>query len=361
MREDKRLNEIIRIKKHTNNFVIMDKTFLADERLSFKAKGILAYLLSKPDDWKVIVGDLVKQSKDGKTAVYAGLKELREYGYYTKVPVRNEDGTRIVRWESVVYEVPCDVKEQETEDTEETSCDDLAAESMKSNVQQETVTQENEKTKSNTTSDQERTKKVSRFIGKTKKAKTISNSVQKVQQNEETSAPSLLPSFQEVENQDIGNQFIENWERNKNYTNNINNTNNDSNLVKSSQTKTDGQSVFEQTLSVIHDNIAYEDLKEACSEKDMKLVDDFVTIMADALLSKSDTVRVGKEEKPRELVKSSLMKLDFFDIQDVLCRFKSYGEKIIKKQAFILSMLYRQPIEKNIWLTNQLYVDFGYM
>ncbi len=341
MREDKRLNEIIRIKKHTNNFVIMDKTFLEDDRLSFKAKGILAYLLSKPDDWKVIVGDLVKQSKDGKTAIYAGLKELKECGYYTKVPVRNEEGTRIVRWESVVYEVPCDVQEQEAEDTE-----------FELQEEEKEQDQDNKKAK---------VQKEENLPQENKRIQKESNSSQENENIEGKSAFFLLPDFQEIENQDIENQFIENWERNNNYINNINNTNNESSLVKSSQTKTDRESVLEKTLSIIHNNIAYDDLKEAYSEKDMKLVDDFVTIMADALLSKSDTVRVGKEEKPRELVKSSLMKLDFFDMQDVLCRFKSYGEKIIKKQAFILSMLYRQPIEKNIWLTNQLHVDFGYM
>ena len=46
--EDKRLDEVIRVRKRPNNFVMIDKTFLEDDRLSFKAKGILAYLLSKP-------------------------------------------------------------------------------------------------------------------------------------------------------------------------------------------------------------------------------------------------------------------------------------------------------------------------
>lgn len=76
MSEDKKLNEVIRVKKRPSNFVMMDKTFLEDDRLSYKAKGLLAYLLSKPDDWKVIVGNLVNSSKDGKASVYAGLKEL---------------------------------------------------------------------------------------------------------------------------------------------------------------------------------------------------------------------------------------------------------------------------------------------
>lgn len=50
MSEEKRLDEIIRVRRCPNNFVMMDKTFLEDTRLSFKAKGILAYLLNKPDN-----------------------------------------------------------------------------------------------------------------------------------------------------------------------------------------------------------------------------------------------------------------------------------------------------------------------
>lgn len=53
----------------------------------------------------MIVGNLVNSSKDGKASVYAGLKELKECGYYEKVPVRNEQGTRIIRWESTVYSI----------------------------------------------------------------------------------------------------------------------------------------------------------------------------------------------------------------------------------------------------------------
>jgi hypothetical protein len=108
---DNRQNEIIRIQKKQSNFVILDKGFIEDERLSWKAKGILTYLLSKPDNWKVIVGDLVKQSTDGERAVYSGLNELKKYGYYRKYPVR--EGQRIVRWESVIYECPGDYQQEE--------------------------------------------------------------------------------------------------------------------------------------------------------------------------------------------------------------------------------------------------------
>ena len=65
----------------SKDFSVICNTFLKDERLSWKAKGILAYLLSKPDDWQIKVVDLIKRSKDGREKVYAGIKELLNAGY----------------------------------------------------------------------------------------------------------------------------------------------------------------------------------------------------------------------------------------------------------------------------------------
>ena len=105
MAEDKRRGEIIRIQKKRNSFFMLDKGFLEDTRLSYKAKGILAYLLCKPDNWRVVVSDIVKRSKDGEDSVYAGLKELKTLGYYVKEPIRNDKGV-ITQWDSVIYEDP---------------------------------------------------------------------------------------------------------------------------------------------------------------------------------------------------------------------------------------------------------------
>lgn len=99
-------NQTIRVVRHTGNYVVLDKGFLVNPELSFKAKGILAYLLSKPDGWKVIVRDLVAHSKEGKAAIYAGLKELSLHGHYKNVPVRDESGRRISHWEGVISEMP---------------------------------------------------------------------------------------------------------------------------------------------------------------------------------------------------------------------------------------------------------------
>ncbi|UZM97330.1 hypothetical protein OL548_19285 [Lysinibacillus sp. MHQ-1] len=41
---------IYRVVKN-DNFVVLDKGFLNNDQLSWKAKGLLAYMLSLPDDW----------------------------------------------------------------------------------------------------------------------------------------------------------------------------------------------------------------------------------------------------------------------------------------------------------------------
>lgn len=62
-------------------FARISKKLLADKNLSWKAKGILCYLLGKPPQWKVRVSDLVNQSPEGERAVRSGLNELRDAGY----------------------------------------------------------------------------------------------------------------------------------------------------------------------------------------------------------------------------------------------------------------------------------------
>jgi hypothetical protein len=73
-------------------FARIPKYLLDDERLSWKAKGILCYLCGKPDGWKVRVTDVVNNGTDGKAAVRAALNELREFGYAQYVQPRAKAG-----------------------------------------------------------------------------------------------------------------------------------------------------------------------------------------------------------------------------------------------------------------------------
>jgi|SRR5690606_6156707 len=76
-----------------------------DSRLSFKAKGILTYLLSRPDDWQVYEVEIIKHAKDGRDSVRSGIKELIDCGYIERTERRNEKG-QFKGYEYEVYEVP---------------------------------------------------------------------------------------------------------------------------------------------------------------------------------------------------------------------------------------------------------------
>jgi hypothetical protein len=72
---------IFKIERRKNPFLMMDKQILEIPEMSWKAKGLLAYLLSRPDDWKIYLRDLINRSSDGKSAVQTALKELRKFGF----------------------------------------------------------------------------------------------------------------------------------------------------------------------------------------------------------------------------------------------------------------------------------------
>ena len=84
---------------------MIDKRSISNNKLSWKAKGILAYVLSMPDDWVFYVSELEKHSIDGETALRSGLKELEEAGYITKKQTRAKDG-KISGYEWIIHELP---------------------------------------------------------------------------------------------------------------------------------------------------------------------------------------------------------------------------------------------------------------
>jgi hypothetical protein len=77
---------------------------LEDARLSFRARGLLAWLLSKPDGWTVNSESIVDSGAEGRDAIRTALNELEKVGYLLRENVRNDKG----QWISVstIYESP---------------------------------------------------------------------------------------------------------------------------------------------------------------------------------------------------------------------------------------------------------------
>lgn len=80
---------IFRVEKK-DNYVVLDKGFLKDKRLSWQAKGLLAYMLSMPNDWVFRIDDLKNRSTNGRDSTKNIIKELQEHGYIIKEQTREQ-------------------------------------------------------------------------------------------------------------------------------------------------------------------------------------------------------------------------------------------------------------------------------
>lgn len=69
-----------RVNKNVN-YTVMSNHHLQDKRLSLKAKGLLSYMLSLPDDWDYSLKGLTVGCKDGLDSVRTAVLELEEHGY----------------------------------------------------------------------------------------------------------------------------------------------------------------------------------------------------------------------------------------------------------------------------------------
>ena len=64
-----------------------------DPGLSWKAKGLLAYIAGHSVNYELTVAQIIAEGTDGKDSVLAGIAELVTAGYLTRVRTRNTDGS----------------------------------------------------------------------------------------------------------------------------------------------------------------------------------------------------------------------------------------------------------------------------
>ena len=85
-------------------FTVLRRELIDDSRLSFRALGVLTYILDKPDDWHVDADQIARTHQEGRDAIRTALAELEEAGYLSRTKYRAADGTW--RADSTVYDVP---------------------------------------------------------------------------------------------------------------------------------------------------------------------------------------------------------------------------------------------------------------
>lgn len=100
---------VFKIEK-TNNYTVMSNYHLRDKKLSLKAKGLLSFMLSLPDDWDYSLNGLVSVSKESKKAIRSILNELKENGYLVMEQTRGKKGQ--YKYNYIIYEVPQEIEKQ---------------------------------------------------------------------------------------------------------------------------------------------------------------------------------------------------------------------------------------------------------
>lgn len=93
----------VRIIKN-KNYSVMSNYHLHDKKLSYKAKGLLSFMLSLPDDWKYTIKGISKLSKESERTVRTILKELELNNYLVINKSQNAQGRFV--YEYFVYEKP---------------------------------------------------------------------------------------------------------------------------------------------------------------------------------------------------------------------------------------------------------------
>lgn len=82
-----------KITRHKNeNYSIISNIFLRDTNISLKAKGLLAIIMSLPEDWDFSISGISTLLPEGKTSIYSAINELKKFGYCTMESVRDDKG-----------------------------------------------------------------------------------------------------------------------------------------------------------------------------------------------------------------------------------------------------------------------------
>ena len=103
----------------TKNFTIMSNRHLQNKNLSLKAKGLLSYMLSLPNDWDYSLAGLVANSKESKTSIRNTLNELKENHYLSITKLYpNQTESKKIEYVYNIFEEPHlepDIQKQDTE------------------------------------------------------------------------------------------------------------------------------------------------------------------------------------------------------------------------------------------------------
>jgi len=271
---------VFRVEK-TRDFTIMSNHHLRNKALSLKAKGLQSLMLSLPESWDFTTKGLAYICKDGIDSITSALSELEKHGYLTRRRLRDERG-RLTDIEYTIHEQPV---EQENRDT-------------------------------------------TPFPPKRENPRLDNPRQEKPVLGEPEQDSPILENPAQL-------NIYDNKPTDKSST--------DSSSIHQSirPPPYDGQTDrTDDYRSYIMENIAYDTL---CERYGRERVDEIVEVLLDAVCTAKPYLRVDGEDKPAEVVKSRLLKLDSSHIEYCFERLDGNTTKIRNIKSYLLTTLYNAP------------------
>ncbi len=291
--------------KKEKDFVQIPNSILTSPDISLKAKGILALMLSLPDNWKFSIEGIASKCKESRECISNAIKELESAGYVKRTMMHGDDG-KITGMEYEIFEEPYTVVEAE-EHNEEKPCEDKPCETNPSAEKPFTEEPSEEKTLTDKPS---------------------------------TENPSMDLPVKEKPSEE--NPWVNNTKINKKENNNILFNNIQSNPISSKNKISFNMSEIELTRFTVEENIDYDILvKQFPNRKAM--IDEIVSLIVEVLCSKRETITIASDTHPIEQVKKRFESIDSGHIEYILECLDKNTSDIRNIKQYLLSVIFNAP------------------
>jgi len=114
---------------------------------------------------------------------------------------------------------------------------------------------------------------------------------------------------------------------------------------------------YEEMESLVKENLDYEILWSSTPDNEREDIDEIIALMVDTLLTTASTVRIGKEDKPTEVVRAQLLKLNSEHINYVLECMHKNTTKVRNIRSYLLTALYNAPLSISHYYTAEVMHD----
>lgn len=122
---------------------------------------------------------------------------------------------------------------------------------------------------------------------------------------------------------------------------------------KTGQDKTDPAATLKAYEQTLKENIEFNNLCNT-HPHDKAFIEELLSIMLDVVMSENKTITVASEKKNKELVKSVFLKLNYYNLDSVIQKYKNITTKITRKRQYIITMLYNSYLESEAGVLNDV-------